>query len=265
MKILITGASGFIGSHLCDLMSNEDVTPCHLRDWQTMGLPSELDEQYDVVIHAAWGGVDSAGRANFDLQIANVRLFEAVMSRISARPPKLFISFGSQAEIYQTDTIYSRSKNECLRMLVDSAPCRWLWLRLYSLYGEGEGSQWLIPSITRKLLANEPIDLTAGSQEMDYLHVRDAATAVAMAIDSQAMGIYDVGSGRPVKLRDLVEKLHALTGSKSELRFGALPYRADQIMRAKACSHDFIHQTGWQPTVDFDSGLKAVVQHIKRQ
>jgi UDP-glucose 4-epimerase len=95
---------------------------------------------------------------------------------------------------------------------------------------------------------------------MDYLHVADAARAILAGLQSQIHGVYEVGTGQPVRVRDIVRTLAGLVPSRRDPEFGALPIRLGQIMRACANPGPFIRDTGWRPQITFDAGLRSLVE-----
>ncbi len=70
---------------------------------------------------------------------------------------------------------------------------------------------------------------------------------------------YDIGSGNPVPVRDLVELIHKLTGSRSRLSFGALPYRAGEPMLTRADPSALL-ALGWRPLVQLPEGLARTIE-----
>lgn len=269
MKILVTGSTGFIGAEVAQRLAaaGHSVVAVNLRDWRHLKL--DLSGGCDAVVHCAWAGVTAQDRDNAVVQSENVGIFKWLLAELTENPPEVFLTFGSQAEIYHQPSAYARAKQECLTLLQDFFPnhapikMRWLWLQLFSVYGEGQAADWLIPATVKKLVRDEPLGLTPGEQELDLLHVRDVAGAVVAGLNSGAHGIYEVGSGQSVRVKDIVQALHGLTGSGSKLNFGALPYRAGQIMRACANPNEFNADTGWNPTVDLNDGLRGVVEKIR--
>lgn len=270
MKILVTGASGFIGAAVASRLeaAGHEVVAVNLRDWRYLKL--DLSGGCDAVVHCAWAGVTARDRDNAELQRENVLMFRWLLEQMMGRLPEVFITFGSQAEIYHQGSAYAKAKQECLGLLQEFFPnhsplkMRWLWLQLFTIYGEGQSADWLIPSATEKLVRNETMPMTPGEQELDFLHVRDVAGAVLAGINSGAHGIYEVGSGHAVRLKDMIAVLRALVGSCSKLDFGALQYRSDQIMRACANPNEFNADTGWNTTVELNDGLNGVVSKIRR-
>lgn len=271
MKILVTGTTGFIGAAVQSRLvaAGHEVVTVNLRDWRypLFGFASGCE----AVVHCAWAGVTAKDRDNAELQAENFWMLRFLLEELREHPPEVFITFGSQAEIYHQGSAYARAKQKCLNLLQDFLPnhcpikMRRLWLQLFTVYGEGQSEAWLIPAMVKKLLRNETIALTPGEQEMDFLHVRDVAGAVLAGIHSGAHGIYEVGSGHAVRLKDLLLALKSITGSGSKLDFGALPYRPDQIMRACANPNEFNADTGWNPAVDLNEGLREVVEQAKAE
>jgi nucleoside-diphosphate-sugar epimerase len=109
----------------------------------------------------------------------------------------------------------------------------WYWLRIFSVIGENENKSWLLSQVMDKLLSGEEIELTPGEQFYDYIYISDFIHALNQIskYNSDLSGIYNICSGHPVKIKQLLllvaEKLHV---SASALKFGAIPYRKNQNM-----------------------------------
>ncbi len=133
------------------------------------------------------------------------------------------------------------------------------WARLFFLYGPGEHPARLVPSVARALLAGEPAECTAGTQERDFLHSDDAAAALVALARGRITGVVNVGSGEAVPVRTVVERVAALCGRPDLVRFGARPLAADEPPRLSADVSRIRDELGWRPTVDLDTGLTRVV------
>ena len=267
MKVTLTGADGFIG-RACDrrlAAASHTVRPLRLRldfhyanDW--------LDSQMDALIIAGWGGVSANRREEAPAQVENTVLFSKLLRAARQKPPGVIIGFGSQAELYQTDSAYALAKQDCLAQLSEygrSTGARWLWLRLFTVYGPEQSAEWFLPQVIRKFLSRELVPMTPGGQRVDWLHVDDAAEAVLAGLDSEAVGEFDVGSGRAVELSEVVSILSALTGFDGAPGLGQLPYRPGQVMRACANPQPYMKATGWRPETGLHDGLREMVQHLK--
>lgn len=264
VKIIVTGGGGFIGRTLVRRFREFGHTV------QVVDLRAPLPEArapVAAVVHCAWAGVDAAHRSDADLQAYSFGLFLRMLNLADVLQAPCIVSFGSQAELYQ-DSAYAAAKRACrgtLQRFGEQHAIRTQWLRLFSVYGPEEGAQWFIPSTIRKLLAHEPMDFTPGRQRLDYLHVADVAGAVEAALTLPHSGEWNVNSGTPRTLRSVVETLVKLTGSRSELHWGALPYRPGQVMDIRENSREFQRATGWRPLVQWEDGLRTVVRAVRQQ
>src|SRR5205814_179009 len=136
------------------------------------------------------------------------------------------------------------------RQLAAQAGMEFVWLRLVSSYGPMDDPGWLIPSVTLRLLGRERPDLTAGTQKWDYLFVEDAAGAVVEAATAPTLdGVFNLGSGRGVAVRDIVEAIRDLIDPALPLGFGAIPYGPHQIMHLEADITRLCQATRWRPAL----------------
>ena len=99
--------------------------------------------------------------------------------------------------------------------------------RLFAIYGPGQSTDFLLPSLLEALRTGQPLDMTGGTQQRDFVWLDDALDALlALAVESRAEGrTLDVCRGETVSLRDLVEMLSELSGRPVPARFGAEAYR----------------------------------------
>ena len=288
--VVITGANGFLGSHLVsELCSDHRVVACVRREGRDERLhqfqktivtaslqeatPLEIVNEYDPdsVIHAAVEyGYDNdltAVRAvNIDMATEFVEALHQKREE-SRRGQFVYVdSFFSKFPEYQHLSSYTQSKLDALTLLrsigVDLPIVR---LRLEHLYGPNDGPQKAIPSIARQLLKNvSPLLLTAGEQKRDFVHVRDAVKAFRSIITNSHTGFtaHDVGTGESTSMRTVFTAMKELSGSTSELQFGALPYRPNEPMNSTA-DIGSLRQLGYNPTVSLEVGLLSIIKHLR--
>ncbi len=160
-------------------------------------------------------------------------------------------------------TLYGASKVATLfvtRQLAAQAKVRHAWLRLFSVYGPGDNDVWLIPMLIGEMLAGRRPRTTLGTQYWDWLHVDDVARAIlAVAVTPSAAGVFNLGSGRAVQVRSVVERIRDLAAPGMELVFGEIPFRPDQVMHMQADISRLTGATGWTPKVGIEEGLAATV------
>ena len=109
-------------------------------------------------------------------------------------------------------------------------------LRIFQVYGEGEQSTRLWPSLREAALAGKDFKMSVGEQLRDFISVQEVAAQFVRALDfgnarpGEPM-VEHVASGHPESLRAFAERWWAFWGAKGKLVVGAVPYRPNEIMR----------------------------------
>lgn len=297
MRLLITGASGFVGAATvrAALLAGHDVTGI-VRPGSSLRRLNEVDGQYnrleidlrdtdavtkgmmalrpDVVVHLAWWGVANSARFDQGQVNENIHTACALTEAAVAAGAHAFIGLGSQGEygaatkmseetLPQPTSLYGASKVATLfltRQIAAQSGLRHAWLRLFSTYGPDDNDVWLIPTLIKEMLAGRRPKTTLGTQKWDWLYVDDAARAVIAASSSKtATGVFNLGSGNPVTVRSAIERIRDLVSPEMKLVFGEIPFRPDQVMHMCADISKLTEATGWKPTVDFDKGIVETV------
>ncbi|WP_421988552.1 NAD-dependent epimerase/dehydratase family protein [Roseococcus sp.] len=297
MRLFVTGASGFVGAEVVRLAieAGHDVAaPIRLGNASTRLAPfigrfSRIDldlrdtdalaqavlaHQPEVVLHLAWSGVANAARFDRTQIGDNLSVACALAEAAAAAGARAFIGLGSQAEygagsdmgedaLPKPTSLYGASKVAALfltRQLAAQAGLRHAWLRLFSTYGPGDNDGWLIPMLITEMLAGRRPRTTLGTQSWDWLHVEDVARGIlATAAAPTAQGVFNLGSGCAVRVRDVVERLRDLTAPGMELVFGEIPFRPDQVMYMQADISRLTGATGWTPRIAIGEGLERTV------
>jgi nucleoside-diphosphate-sugar epimerase len=298
MKILITGAAGFVGAAVVSqaVSAGHDVVasvrPSSRMDRLAAVLPTitlikvdlrDLDEvsvamreqRPDVIVHTAWSGVDSKSRNDRSQITDNVQSSCNLIDAGVAADVRKFVGLGSQGEygllsgkISESDlpiptSVYGAAKLAVLhltRQIAAQSDMSFAWLRLFSTYGPQDNPNWLIPSLIETMLNGERPKTSLGIQLWDYLFIDDVARGiVAAAVASDAKGVFNLGSGQPIAIRAVVEQIRELVNPGLELVFGEIEYRPDQIWHMEADISRLTAATGWRPSVQLRSGLEATI------
>ncbi len=300
-KVLLTGANGFIGSRIgaalasaghrliCVKRKNSD-----LRRWtawtdQTIWVDLETDSwrsqiiaaRPEAVVHCAWAGTTEGGRNDWTIQTRNLDFFSEVLQTVAGLPIRRIIGLGSQAE-YGTIhgrineqaqprplTAYGAAKAAAATFLDTFARQNKLshaWLRLFSVYGPGEGHQWLIPSLINQFLEGQPPQLTECEQRYDYLHVDDLTRgALAALAQPEHQGVFNLSSNTSVPLRTIVQLVRDLSGSRVVPEYGALPYRPGQSMHLEGDSSKFFKAFSFVPLIAMEEGIRDYVRQMQEE
>lgn len=285
-RFLLTGATGYLGSHLAKAMLaagyelialkrntssvhriGSDATRIKLFDIEHIDLDALFRETgpVDAIIHTA----TCYGRNNESVN----EIFTS-----NTEFPLHLLDAGSRAGVkvfFNTDTIldkylnpYALSKNQLLqwgKFFSKNGKIRFVNIRLEHFYGAGDDPTKFTTFLIRRCIENEPeLRLTEGRQKRDFIHIDDVIAAYMTLLSnatrlSGAFVELDVGSGQAVPIREFVEVIHRLTGSKTRLNFGALPYRDEEVMHSEA-NISKLKALGWRCRHDLESGLSQVLR-----
>ena len=117
-----------------------------------------------------------------------------------------------------------------------------------------------MPSVTRSLLRGEPVAVSGGQQVRDFMHVDDAAGAVAALLESNVVGPVNIASGVGVMVGDVIEEVVGLIGRPDLVRRGALPDRPGDPSLLLADVTRLRDEVGFRPRWELADGLAATVQ-----
>jgi len=139
------------------------------------------------------------------------------------------------------------------------------WARLFFPYGPNETPQRLIPSVTRALLAGEEARCTHGEQVRDFIYVADAAAALVATLDSAVQDAVNIGSGNPVKLRDLIEMVATTLDRTDLVRMGVIAAPEGEPPALWADVSRLRHDVGWSPRYQLEEGIAQTIEWWSKQ
>lgn len=137
-------------------------------------------------------------------------------------------------------------------------------LRPFGPYGPGDDTSRVVPQVMLALLRGEEVRVTAGEQLRDYAYVSDHVDAFLLAATrplARPAPIYNVGSGRVITLRALVEGIAQAVGedARERVRFGAVPYRDTEVWEMCCDIGAARRELGYEPRVPLEEGLARTV------
>jgi nucleoside-diphosphate-sugar epimerase len=301
-KVLITGATGFIGRHLTKRLvaegytvgalvrtaspttssfSTESVTLFFgdIRNYEEIKA-AFLTFKPDAVMHlvtyyAVMHRAEDIGTMVDTNVKGTINLLEASKESGSVQ---LFINTSSCAvygrkeqPLSEGDAIRPQNLYAVTKLHAEDA-CSYyatdfhlptVTLRLFAPYGPGDSARRLIPYVIGSILKGIPPNLTTGKQEWDFVFVEDIVSAYLSVLRSYPFGedhaIFNIGTGDPVSIRSLVEKIRTLMGSSVDLPWGTVPHRSNEVWYNSADISRAKNRLGWSPDIGIDDGLEKTV------
>jgi nucleoside-diphosphate-sugar epimerase len=139
-------------------------------------------------------------------------------------------------------------------------------LRPFNAFGPYQSPRAVIAELVIDCLRGEDVVTTEGIQTREFNYVENLIDGFVLAgLKEEALGeVINLGSGREISIRELATMIHNLSGSKSRLRIGDLPYRPTEIWRMVSDSRKAKRILGWSPKVDLEEGLSKTIAWYRK-
>ena len=293
--ILLTGATGFIGSRLlAGLLDSGQKVLAVKRSFSNIEKISNYSDngnlvlfdldirdvkeifnlyEIDAIVHMA----TEYGRGATliaDILEANV-IFPMRLAELGKKNGvKCFINtdsyFNKNGSSYSNLQTYSRSKKDVLSWLNQlGGEMNVINVILEHVYGPFDSSTKFVESLIQNIGVKQvsEIALTHGHQKRDFIYLDDVVNAYIKIIqhgtrEKFPTKIFELGTGNSVEVREFSELLKEISRSKTTLSFGDIPYRGDEIMDSKA-DISALQQLGWSPEVKINSGIEKILKAYK--
>lgn len=275
-RILIAGAGGYVGRNLVAALEGKaeltclDVAPGYLDP----GEIKSLEGPYDAFYNFAWVGKGGPQRADYDLQLSNVKTaldFYREAIRLGCRRyicagtiGELMVELPECSKIRSQNFVYINAKNflhRVLRNIEDQGRCMVIWARLGNLYGGGDSGGNLVDYTLRMLAKGEKAVFGPAEQPYDFVHAFDCAKALAglSLSDKVLSGDYYVGSGDVRPLKDYLREIGSIFGKPELIEIGGRPDDGTRYKAEWFSIKPLVDDIGYVPSIKFAEGIKRSI------
>lgn len=297
-KVLLTGASGFIGRHSIPFLLDKgyevhavfyEKEPNFIQKenlfWHQCNLLNFSDQKnlFDKVkpshiLHLAWYAVPGkywTSLENFRWVQASLEILRnfvkqggirALFAGTSAEYDWSYGYCSEKVTPLRPSTPYGtckKSLHEMLEQFSIQTGLSYAWGRVFFLYGPHEYPERLVASFICSLLKNKVAHCLHGNLIRDFLHVQDAASAFVSLLESNITGPVNIASGNPTTIKDVANIIAAKLNKRELVRFGENAYTSNEPRLLVAEVKRLNSEVGWTPNYDLDRGLEQTIDWWK--
>lgn len=283
-RVLVTGASGFLGSHLVKKLIASGYQVIAYRrqqsnlyrldsdinqiDWfnieDGIELPFKKYRDIYTVIHTATN-YGRKGEGVIEVLQANLIFPTQILEMAIKYKVKLFINTDTVLDKYTNS--YSLSKSQFREWLKQQNNIKIINFKLEHIYGPLDDDSKFITYIAKKCLSNtQELALTKGEQKRDFVYIDDVLEAYMIVLNVEylltSFEEFTIGMGTSVPIKEIVSLIKSMSRSKINLQFGKIPYRTHELMDSKT-DISKIKSLGWSPKYSLYDGIKKVIKSLE--
>ena len=292
MKVLVTGATGYIGRRLVSeiinrvgqarvLTMNRDVEKARkLLPYERCIHKSARDAEAvrefrpEVVIHlATLSTSDCSERVIEPMLQTNIGYGLWLLHTLSEiKTDFVFVNVGSFAEYrlgvkegFRPAYLYTATKSafrQIVQFYKDLCGFYLITAVPYTVYGGADTQKKLIDYLFESIDSAEPVDMTQGEQVLDFIHVNDVVDFFVRIVENPRRlpeGEYHIGTGRGTSIRALADMISNVTGKRLNVNWGGRNYRPLDVMHAIAPKNDELSKF-WKPRINLAEALKEMCE-----
>lgn len=284
--IIVSGASGFIGQNVMRRLREQGISSMtvdirvldgaeqgHLRVLDDEGRQQDLPNLSNcTLVHLAWC---APVRDSLRPHARQVDYLATLLDGYAASIGKV-VAIGSAEEygsasgrLHEQDAANTglspygwgkRSAQTLLETWCELKGRPGVWLRPFTVYGEGQQGNMAVPYALRKAVSRQAAEFSAGTQHRDFVHVDDVARAIVLAATTPLTGfnVANVGTGIGTPLRDVIERIASMFDATELFSFGSKPMRPGEPDVQIAATEHSSRLLGFDSQVTLDQGLERM-------
>ncbi len=300
MRAIVTGANGFVGSNLIKKLIDNNIEVLAI---DLSFNPSRLDEnkkikrlelsienisnlkeivdngKYDVFYHFAWIGSAGPLRMDEKIQVQNAMLTVDCLRTAKEIGCTKFICAGSIMEYEVHEAMYAQGSkpgsayiygvgkvlaHELCKPIANAIGIDLIWAYITNAYGVGEKSPRFINTTLRKIIHNEPLEFTAGTQNYDFVYIDDVANAFYLiGLHGKANKGYMIGSGNARPLKEFITEMCNANAGDNKPLFGNVPFTGVNVDIDTFDIGEIVSDCGFKAEISFAEGTRRTIEWLK--
>lgn len=287
MKILVTGATGFVGKNLIRVLEREHEIHILVRPeshWQSLGVQHVVEFSGDIILLSNYmqqneieGVVHLASlyiaehkpEQIEDIVLSNIYLGTALLEACKLSGIKWFLNTGTiwqnynveeRSDVYNPVNLYAASKQAFITMAkyyCETSDVKFCTLKLCDTYGSNDTRRKIFALFRQISESGETLYMSPGEQKLDIIHIDDVVSGFFKMIDlissdSNINEEYVLTSGSHIPLKQLADRFSSITGLPLNIKWGGRPYRQREVMTPYIGTP----VPGWQCRVSLEEGIK---------
>ena len=291
MNVLLTGATGFLGGHLLPglikkgykiiILKRSFSNIWRIEDYFLQVKSYDIDKidirsvfqanKIDVIIHLATDYGKKNNNNVMEMLEPNIRLPSKLLDLGVKYKIKAFINTDTSTNSLYS--LYSATKKgflEIAKFFAANYEIKFINMALEYMYGERDDNTKFIPFVIENILKGTEIRATKGEQKRDFIYVKDVVHVYLKVLNKLASFNktflkFNIGTGQSISLKVLINKIEKIAGKKANIKWGAIPYRKNEIFDSKADINLAKKLLSWQPETSLEEGLSNTVNWYKEQ
>lgn len=298
-NVIVTGANGFVGYWLIKELtkhdihitavikdenenismltefSNLDIVYCDLSNLNS--LKDKLENKtFDTFYHIAWIAAGGIGRADYSIQLLNVKYACDALRIASEIGCKKILFAGTITEKLTesidrlstaVNNVYGVVKNtthSLVKILAQKYNIEYVWMRFANLYGPYSVNGNIVGYTIKELLSGNDATFGPAQQPYDFVYIEDLAYAAYLLGEKNTnKDTYYLGCGDVRKLSDYLLEIGKICGKEAHVKIGALPDDGTRYSSEWFSIDDLKNDTGYSPRVSLEEGVRTTAEWMK--
>jgi len=282
-KVLLTGSTGFIGKNVLEKLrlTGHEVIELNrasgdIADTETWSdlLPA------DVVVHLAaltfvpdsWVDPHSFMKTNLQGAVCALEYCRKHQSKLIflstymyGNPESLPIPEDARLHAFNPYALSKKMAEDACLFYAENFKVPTVILRPFNVYGPGQKTDFLIPSIIKQALAGEPIKVKVLEPKRDYIYIDDLAQSIILAIAfKQSFGVFNVGTGKSYSVAELIAVIQQSMDTRLPVQASG-EKRPEEVMDTRADISKAANMLGWQPRWSLEQGIAEIIAIEKKK